>query len=132
MLRASLVLLGSTLALTACAPTPSGNTPQRLTEASRRCTFADTINGYSLDGDTLYVRAGSSVFQVDTAQYCPSLDSGMALGIQAERGSSQICVGDWISIHNPSRSAAFGPCRARVAKSLTPEEVAALPAKARP
>ena len=131
MSRLALLAVMPVLALGACAPTTPKDGPSRLSEASRRCVFADQIQGYTAQKDSLYVRAGSSVFKVDAAGYCPDLDHGISLGFQAQPGSGQICVGDWINIVTHDR-ALVGPCRARVEKSLTADEIAALPKGSRP
>ena len=127
---ATLSILG--LALAACAPTGAKEGQITTSSTGQRCAFAEMVQGYTVDKDTLYLRAGSRVIQVEAASYCPSLDTGYSLGFRPQRGSSQVCVGDWIDVMASGSSIASGPCRAQVSKLMSPEEVAALPEKLRP
>ena len=131
MSRLAAVAVIPTLMLAACAPTSPADTTKTASETSRRCVFSDLIQGYSADKDTAYVRAGSTVMKLDAAGFCTGLDTGLSLGIKAPMNSGQICVGDWVDVLVPDRGA-LGPCRARVEKSLTADEVAALPRNLRP
>jgi hypothetical protein len=120
------------LAVSACAPAIATDSSTSRADTGRRCAFSDTIQGYTAEKDTLYLRAGSQVYKVETAGFCPDVDTGIALGFRASLGSSQICVGDWIEVIAPRTSLATTPCRARVTQALTTDEVKALPKKSRP
>lgn len=132
MSRSLLVALASVLTVAACAPavTKDGNTS--VAETGRRCAFTDTVQGYTVKDDTVYMRAGSRVYQLETAGFCPDVDTGIALGFKPLMGSTQICNGDWVDLIVPSPSSASIPCRAKVEKVLTREEIEALPKNLRP
>lgn len=132
MTRSLLVALTSVLSVAACAPAGIKDGATSVAENGRRCAFIDSVQGYTVKDDTVYMRAGSRVYQLETAGFCPEVDSGIALGFKTLPGASQICNGDWVDLIVPNRSSASGPCRAKVEKVLTKEEVEALPNNVRP
>jgi hypothetical protein len=73
------------------------------------------------------------VFQINTSGGCWSLDSAISIAVRPTAGgSNNICVGDPVAIVVPNANPGQGSCRAFVTKSLTAEEVAALPDRVRP
>ncbi|WP_409020010.1 DUF6491 family protein [Brevundimonas vesicularis] len=135
MSRLSLRVLPSVLALglTACAPTGQTDVSTNRVVTARQCVSPEHFSGFTVDDETLYVRGlGKSVYQVETAGYCPNLTSSLSLGFVPQPGDSQVCVGDWVTLATAGNSLGSGPCRARVVRSLTEAEVEALPAKTRP
>ncbi len=135
MSRLSLMALPSVLVLglAACAPTAQTDAPADRVATARQCVSPEHFSGFTVEGDTLYVRGlGRSVYQVETAGYCPNLTSSLRLGFVPQPGDSQVCVGDWVTLSTGGNSLGTGPCRARVVRSQTEAEVAALPAKMRP
>jgi len=118
--------------LAACAPSVAKDETTGRADTGRRCVFIDSIQGYTVKDDTLYLRAGRLVYQLETAGFCPGVDSGIALGFKPNLGSGQVCVGDWIDVVVPSPSASAIPCRAKVEKIMTAEDIAALPKTLQP
>lgn len=118
--------------LAACASSGAKDNGARPADTARRCVFIDSIQGYTVKDDTLYLRAGRHVYQLETAGFCPGVDSGIALGFKPNLGSGHVCVGDWIDVVVPSASASAIPCRAKVEKIMTAEEIAALPKPLQP
>jgi predicted secreted protein len=124
-------------ALAACAPTPGGGSGMNAgsRSAPRPCFFTEQITNFrqgSSLSQTIYVRAGRDrVFELRGAGFCRDLDFANTLVIRARfGGGSQLCTGDEAVIGVPGSS--DGPCRARVMRELTPEQVAALPSRDRP
>ena len=100
--------------------------------AQRSCFYTRNADGFAAPDDkTLYVRVGvRDVYRFDMFAPCLDLDWNQRLAL-VSRSSSWICSGmdaDVIT-HSP-----IGPqrCPVRHVRKLTPEEVAALPKKARP
>ena len=127
---ATLSILG--LALAACAPNGTEEGQIVTSNTGQRCAFSELVQGYTVEKDTLYLRAGRRVIQLEAAAFCQNIDTSYSLGFRPQRGSSQVCVGDWIDIIPSDASMASGPCRAQVSRLMSPEEVAALPEKLRP
>lgn len=132
MTRSLYLLALPLLTLAACAPAVPKDGSAGLAETGRRCAFSEMISGYTVDKDTLYLRSGNNVYQVDSTGFCPDLDNGIALGFRSPLGTSQICVGDWIDVIPPANSVASMPCRAKVTKFMTPADLEAMPKKLRP
>lgn len=131
-----LVVIAGALALAACAPT-EGAAPgaqSASADAPRTCFLPQQITNYrSARNRTVYVRTiGDDVFEIDAAG-CFDLDASFGLAITPSFGvNDRLCVGDGARITLSSPSAGQNPCMARVVRSLTPEEVAALPGRDRP
>lgn len=123
----SLSLIG--LALAGCAPSTTGAGPLETAE-QRACFQADQVQNFRTDGtQTLYVRAlDRQVFELNASGFCRGLDTALSTAIRAQSGAgSRVCVGDWALV-----GAGPEPCRARVTRVLTTEQVEALPSRHRP
>jgi hypothetical protein len=100
--------------------------------APRACFFTRNADGFAAPDDkTLYVRVGvRDVYKFEMFGTCPDIDWNQRLAL-VSRASSSICTGMDAEVitHSP-----IGPqrCPVRSVQKLTPEEVAALPPKARP
>lgn len=122
------------LALAGCAETASraGDGAQARAGRGRECfTPREVTNFAAVDDRTVNVRVGANrVFALDLLGPCPDIDWSQRLAIKAE-GSSWICRGIDATIIAPST---LGPqrCAVRTLRQLTPQEIAALPARARP
>lgn len=100
--------------------------------APRQCFWTRSINGFNaVDDHTVNLRVGvKDVYQLELLQPCNDIDWASKIAIQS-RGSSWICSGLDATVIAPSP---IGPqrCMVKTVRKLTPEEVAALPAKAKP
>lgn len=125
------ILIASALAGSAPAQ-PQANGVRPLAPA-RACFFKNQMNGWKEVGDRqVNIRVSvRDVYVVELASPCWNLRWSQSLGIEA-RGSSSICTGDTIDVIVPDRATGPDRCWGRVTRKLTPEEVAALPAKQRP
>ena len=98
----------------------------------RQCFFTRNADGFAApDEKTLYVRVGvRDVYRFEMFGPCQDMDWNQSLAL-VSRGSSSICTGMDAEVitHSP-----IGPqrCAVRSVRKLTPEEVKALPPKARP
>jgi len=126
-----LVAASGLVAMTGCAPTAS--TEQTASAAPvRQCVFQDQIQSFRVRDQALYIRgSGKTVFQLETASYCPDLESAIGIAFLPQRGMTSLCTGDWTQVV-PTGAPPITPCRVRVVKRLTEAEVAALPARDRP
>ena len=101
-------------------------------KAPRACFFNRDIRGFAAPDDkTLYLRVRSTeVFRLDMMGRCPDLDWENRIAIDS-RGSSSICdaMDATVLVRGPI---GVDRCPVRAITRLTPEEVAALPRKARP
>ncbi|WP_312144672.1 DUF6491 family protein [Brevundimonas sp.] len=124
--------------LASCAPsTKVVGTPAASREAhADRCFNVSDVRNFTVDSHSdIYVRSGrDKVFQVSAVGGCWDLDSAVSLAILPRFPTSSIstCVGDTVEVIVPSGSPGNRRCRALVVKSLTPEEVAALPKRSQP
>lgn len=100
--------------------------------APRQCFWTRSINGFNAVDDThVNLRVGvKDVYQLELLQPCHDIDWADKIAIQS-RGSSWICSGLDATVIAPSP---IGPqrCMVKTVRKLSPEEVAALPAKAKP
>ncbi|MFM1961077.1 MAG: hypothetical protein RL588_2594 [Pseudomonadota bacterium] len=99
---------------------------------ARACFFNRDIRGFAAPDDkTLYLRVrNKEVFRLDMMGRCPDLDWENRIAIDS-RGSSSICdpVDATVLVRGPI---GVDRCPVKAITRLTPEEVAALPRKARP
>ena len=130
MLR--LVLASSAvLALAACAPTGSGLSPTATRTAANPCFRPNLVRNFTAPNEqTLYVRTSATeVFQIDAA-VCRDLPQAVSVALVPMDASSRLCVGDPARLRSPTTGAE--PCRVRVVRRLTSDEIAALPSRDRP
>lgn len=111
----------------------TGETPATKPASPRRqCFLTSSVESFAAaDQKTLYVRVGlRDVYQFDMFGPCPDIDWNQRLAL-VSRSSSWICDGMDAEVitHSP-----IGPqrCPVRSIRKLTPEEVKALPRRARP
>lgn len=119
--------------LTGCAPMTGPGTASTGASAERQCFLSNTVRNFRTgDEQTLYVRTlGNDVFEISASGVCRDINSALALSIQPEAGSSRVCVGDGANVAYQGGGSSGG-CRVRVMQQLTPEQIEALPSRARP
>jgi hypothetical protein len=121
-------LLALSTAAVAADAKPSSAKPKPKNE----CFFTQTIDGFAApDEHTVYVRAGvRDVYKFQLMGICPDIDWSQRIALVSRSGSS-ICTGMDAEIVTHTQ---IGPqrCPVRSMHKLTPEEIAALPPKARP
>ena len=123
---AVLLTLGAAAAHATDAPDP------KAAKAPRQCFWARNVTGFAAaDENTLNVRVNvRDVYQFEMFGRCPDIDWNQRIAL-VSRGGSSICDGMDAEVitHSP-----LGPqrCQVRSVKKLTPEEIAALPKRARP
>lgn len=98
----------------------------------RQCFWAHQVNNFAAEGDRVVnVRVGvKEIYRLEIFGTCPEIDWTQKIAI-VSRGGSTICSGLDADLVVPS---SIGPqrCTVRNVRKLTPEEVAALPPKAKP
>ncbi len=96
------------------------------------CFWTRNVDGFAApDEHTLYVRVGvREVYRFEMLGSCPDIDWNQRIALISRSGSS-ICSGMDAEVvsHSP-----IGPqrCAVRSVRKLTPEEIAALPPRAKP
>jgi hypothetical protein len=115
------------LALASCAPTPS--TAVGRSDAGQ-CFRPNLVRNFTAPNDqTLYVRtSGADVFLIETT-FCRDMTRSLSIALEPLSGST-LCVGDQATLRSPTTGPQ--PCRVRIARKLTGEEIAALPSRDRP
>lgn len=115
------------LALAACAPTPSATVSRA--DASQ-CFRPDLVRNFTAPNDrTLYVRASrDDVFLIETT-FCRDMTRALSIALEPVTGST-LCPGDQATLH--SSTTGPQPCRVRIARKLSADEIAALPSRDRP
>ena len=124
------------LPLAACAPTTDAGAPGSRADTPQRCFNVDQVQNFR-QGRTgqVFIRAlGGGVFELNSAGGCTNLDFTHRLGIVpdgAGLAGGRVCVNDSVRIVTPGATSPADVCRARVMRSLTEVEIAALPARDR-
>jgi opacity protein-like surface antigen len=115
------------LALAATSANAADKAPSR-----NQCFWTRNADGFAAqDQHTVNIRVNvRDVYQFEMLGTCPDIDWNQRIAL-VSRGGSSICTGMDAEIvtHSP-----IGPmrCAVRSVKKLTPEEIAALPRRARP
>ena len=126
-LIATLLALGATAANAADKPASA-----TANATDRQCFWTRQANGFAAQDDrTVNVRVSSrDVYQFQLMGHCPDIDWSQQIALISHSGDS-ICSG--LDAEIVTRSP-IGPMRCPVShiRKLTPEEIAALPRKARP
>ena len=102
--------------------------------AGRACFYHSEISGFSApDEHTVYVRVSvNDVYRLETFGPCMDLDWAMRIAIVDRGGGGWICVGDPADVVYRQSGIGEQRCPVKVAAYLTPDDVKALPKKARP
>lgn len=118
--------------LGACAASATGDAAVPA-ESARQCFSSSQVTNFRTGSvNTVYLRAGrSDVFELQSTGFCRDLDSANAIVISPlYSGGDRLCGGDDAAI--AIRGSRDAPCRVRVIRKLTADEVAALPGRERP
>lgn len=119
-------------ALSACAPM-GATKPSPAGAGERQCFYADQIDNFRGNNQTLYVRArNKDVFELKTLGYCDNIDFTFSIAFLPDAGFNRLCTGDLSRILVSGGTPPRAPCRVQVVKKLTEAEVMALPARDRP
>lgn len=126
-----LVAAGAT-ALSACAPM-TGTKPAETASSGRQCFYADQVDNFRGNNQTLYVRArNKDVFELQTFGFCSDIDFAFGIAFLPNSGINRLCTGDLSRIVIAGGASPRAQCRVQVVKKMTEAEVAALPARDRP
>lgn len=134
-MRSIPIILAGVLSLAGCAPSTNMATARTETSDAARCFRIDDIRNFRTANTTdLYIRTPrDSVYLITTSGGCWDIDSALAVSITPTLGgSSNTCVGDPVNVVVPGGGPGRGLCRGMVTKSLTAQDVAALPSRVRP
>jgi hypothetical protein len=100
---------------------------------ANQCFYTRNVTSFAAPDDkTLYVRVGvRDVYRFDMFGTCPDIDWNQRLAL-VSRGSSWICNGMDAEVITHATGLGHQRCPVAHMHKLTPEEVAALPRRARP
>lgn len=135
-MRMPTALILGAVGLGACAPTSGASSAMQGPETAdgvQQCfTPNRVVNFKGGEAGEVYLRVhGGAVFAVSSAG-CPDVNRANALSlIPIISVRDRLCVGDTAMITGPQH-APPGQCQARIVRSLTEAEIAALPARQRP
>jgi hypothetical protein len=142
LVTAALAAIGALASQGLAQPAPPGGAqngvpgaaPARSSRPQDNCFNARFINGFTApDEETVYVRVGvRDVYRLKLFAPCLNVDWSMAVALKSRTGSDWICRGMDAELIVPNRGMGPQRCPVTEVRKLTPEEVAALPKKARP
>lgn len=123
----SLLTLGA-----ATAGSPEAPKTAKAAKSRSQCFWTDQVNNFASSDDRIVnLRVGvKDYYQLEMLGRCQDVDWTQSIAI-VSRGSSSICTGLDAEIIAPTP---IGPqrCAVKTVRKLTPEEVKALPRRARP
>ena len=131
-MKTSTTLALAAMALVACTSDPRPP-PGVSAAAHRKCFFASQVNNFqAIDENTVYIKVGvRDVYEMKMFTPCRDVDWAQRIALTSHGGSS-ICTGLDADIIAPGFGERPHRCQVRDIRLLTPQEVAALPPKARP
>jgi hypothetical protein len=128
----------TTLALTAALLASGAASPPALAKSAAKydahqCFYTRNVTSFAApDDQTLYVRVGvRDVYRFDMFGHCPDIDWNQRLAL-VSRSSSWICDGMDAEVITHATGIGHQRCPVSAMHKLTPEEVAALPRRAKP
>ncbi|WP_114952648.1 DUF6491 family protein [Sphingosinicella terrae] len=107
---------------------------QGASRQAPRCFSTRSVRNFrSADPTTVHLRVGPDVYRLDLMGACPDVDLTSRVRL-ATTGSAMVCTGSALGTSIVTRGPTGRPqrCQVRLVSALTPEEVAALPARVRP
>ena len=131
-MKTPLVLAAGVAALFALSATAASAADKPAKTSHNDCFWTRNVDGFAApDEHTLNVRVGvRDVYQFEMLGSCPDIDWNQRIALISRSGSN-ICSGMDAEVvsHSP-----IGPqrCAVRSVRKLTPEEIAALPPRAKP
>jgi len=140
-MRAAFIIsaVASALATASCAPVDAGASGPRISalEPARQCFNIRQVRNFrQAHTDQVFLRVGrNDVYELNAAGGCTDLDFAIRLALIPDRGGSigsRLCTDDWARIVVPGSTSPNTVCRVRVSRTLTAEQVAALPPRQRP
>lgn len=134
LVTAALAAAGASASQGLAQPAPQTSAPARSSRPQDSCFNARFINGFSApDEETVYVRVGvRDIYRLKLFAPCLNVDWTMAVALKSRTGSDWICHGMDADLIVPNRGMGPQRCPVTDVHKLTPEEIAALPKKARP
>jgi hypothetical protein len=131
-MKTPLALAAALLACSTAAPSATAKSPAAKYDANQ-CFYTRMVSGFAApDEKTLYGRVGvRDVYRFDMFGRCPDIDWNQHLAL-VSRPSSWICNGMDAEVITHAVGIGRQRCPVTAVRKLTPEEVAALPRRARP
>jgi hypothetical protein len=119
------------LGLASCAHSDANG---REGSGDQKCFSSRSVTSFATPNEeSVYVRVGaSSVYRVDLFGPCLNLEYARSLEFRTRGGGSWICGGNDADLMVPDVAMTVQPCRVTAVHPLSDDELAALPANARP
>jgi hypothetical protein len=105
------------------------------TKAANQCFWARNVNSFAAPDDhTVYIRVGvRDVYRLDLMISCPDVDWNQRVALESSHGAGgSICNALDAEIISHATGLGRQRCPVKTLTKLTPEQVAALPKRARP
>ena len=133
-MKHSATLILAAAALISCTSDPKPSAGVASADSSRKCFFSSQVNSFqAVDENVVNIRVGvSDVYELTMFAPCRDVDWAHRIAIVSRGGGSSICTGLDAEIISPVVGGRSTRCQVRDIRHLTPQEVAALPAKAKP
>jgi len=127
------ITLAAVAALLVGGASPVALAKPKASYQKDQCFYTNNVTSFAAPNDqTLYVRVGNrDVYRFDMFGHCPDIDWNQRLAL-VSRGSSWICNGMDAEVITHSAGIGRQRCPVEHMQKLTPEEVAALPKRAKP
>ncbi|HEY2751432.1 DUF6491 family protein [Phenylobacterium sp.] len=126
------MIVGAAALLALSATSSAADEAAKSPAAGRQCFWTRNADGFAAaDNHTLNIRVGvRDVFQFEMFGPCQDIDWNQRIAL-ISRSGSMICTGMDATVISHSQ---IGPqrCAVRSVRKLTPEEIAALPRRAKP
>jgi len=131
-IQTTLAVIAAMLASVATSPAAMAKSPATKYDR-QQCFYTRNVTNFAAPDDkTLYVRVGvRDVYRFDMFGHCPDIDWNQRLAL-VSRASSWICNGMDADVITHSPGIGRQRCPVSDMHKLTPEEIAALPKRARP
>lgn len=131
-MQTTLAVTAALLTCGAAGPPAAAKSTAKSYDA-QQCFYTRNVTSFAAPDDkTLYVRVGvRDVYRFDMFGSCPDIDWNQRLALES-RGSSWICNGMDAEVITHATGIGRQRCPVSAMHKLTPEEVAALPRRAKP
>jgi len=121
------------LTVSACTSTKSGSEAKSADASGQQCFFANNVQNFVVvNSETVNIRVGRDIYRLDMFGDCPNLTWTEGMVLRSTAGSP-VCTGNGLGVSVVTLGF-NGPqqCSVQSITLLTPEEVAALPARDKP
>jgi hypothetical protein len=98
--------------------------PEAAPLPGRECLYLDRINGFNPGGrNRIFVEgSGRDVYEFETTEVCPNLNSSFHIALEARGGDSVVCKGQDVDLVVRETTGQPRRCIVKMVRKLSPEE----------